>query len=337
MRILKKIIVRIPLIVPTLFGLITIMFFLTYYVPADPVGVAAGPNATPEMVEIIRVRYGFDQPIYVQYWKYIGNLIKGDLGRSLYSQRDIITDIKERMPATLEISLVALVLGSLIGLVLGVISATHRNSSVDYFIRIATITALSLASFWIAIQLQLTFSSNLKLLPLMGRISRNLRPPNTVTGFYLIDSLIAGDFRLFYDSLIHMVLPLISLSLVPIGTVARFIRAGMLGVLEGDFVVYAKSMGLSQRLLLWKYILKNALVSTVAQIGLLFGYVLSSTFVVEKIFMWPGVGSYALDSIVYMDYKAVFAVCLWTGIAYAVGGLSADILLEIVDPRVVSK
>ncbi len=337
MKILKMTIVRTLLLVPTLFGLITIMFFLTYYIPADPVGVAAGPNATPEQVEIIRARYGFDQPIHVQYWKYIRNIIKGDLGRSLYSQRDILTDIKERLPATIEISLIALVFGSLTGVALGVFSAIYRNSLVDYFIRIVTIAAISIAGFWIAIQLQLTFSSSLGLLPLIGRISRNLRPPNTVTGFYLIDSLIARDFRLFYDSLIHMVLPVISLALVPIGTVARFVRAGILGVLESTFVLYAKSMGLSQRLLLWKYILKNALVSAVAQIGLVFGYILATTFVVEKIFMWPGIGSYALDSILYLDYKAVFAVSIWAGIAYAVGGLLADILSDIVDPREVSK
>lgn len=333
MRILRLLILRIVLIVPTLLGVLTITFFLIYYLPSDPVGVAAGPNANPEQIQKIRERYGMDQPIHVQYLKYIRNILKGDLGRSLYTQRDISDDLKKRLPATLELSLTALVFGALIGTILGVLSALYQKTLFDYCIRVVTIATISVASFWFSIELQLIFASKLEIFPLIGRISRNVSPPNTVTGFYLIDSIIARDFSLFYDSLVHMTLPMITLSLVVIGTISRFVRTEVLGVLNNDYTFYLKSMGLSSRLLIWKYILKNASISAVAQMGLLFGYVLASTFVIESIFMWPGIGSYALNSILYLDYKGVYAVAIWTAIVYAIGGLLADILLNIIDPR----
>jgi peptide/nickel transport system permease protein len=287
------------------------MFFLTYYLPADPVGVAAGPLATKEEKDRIRKRYGFDQPVHVQYVYYIKRIVlKGDFGSSLYTQREIKDDLFERLPATLELAFWSLNIGTLLGILFGVYSAIKRNSLVDHLTRVTTIAAISLASFWIAIELQLVFGYSLGLTPLLGRIDRALPPLPQITGFYLVDSILTLHLKHFLSSLAHLILPVATLAFVPLGTIARFTRAGVLGVMGSGYALYGRAMGLSPRLLIWKYILKNALVSTIAQIGLLFGYVLASTFVVEKIFMWPGIGGYALDSILFLDYKAVFAVSL---------------------------
>ena len=338
MRILRVIISRMALLVPTLFGLVTIMFFLTYYLPADPVGVAAGPLATKEEKDRIRKRYGFDQPVHVQYVYYIKRIVlKGDFGSSLYTQREIKDDLFERLPATLELAFWSLSIGTLLGILFGVYSAIKRNSLIDYLTRATTIAAISLASFWIAIELQLVFSYSLGLTPLLGRIDRELPPLPQITGFYLLDSILTLHPKHFLSSLAHLILPVATLAFVPLGTIARFTRAGVLSVMGSGYALYGRAMGLSSRLLIWKYVLKNALVSTIAQIGLLFGYVLASSFVVEKIFMWPGIGGYALDSILFLDYKAVFAVSLWAGVVYSIGGLLADILLILIDPREITK
>jgi len=338
MRILRVVILRLLVLVPTLLGLVTIMFFITYYLPADPVAVVAGRLATPEQKAKIRQFYGFDKPIHIQYIHYIKRIVlKMDFGRSLYTQREIGKDIIGRLPATLELALLSLSTGILLGIIVGVYSAIKRNSLLDFFARGITIAAISLASFWIAIELQLVFGYKLGILPLLGRINRDLQPPHHITGFYLLDSILTWNVETFKSSLVHLILPAIPLVLVSMGTIARFTRAGVLGILGSGYVEYGRAMGLSPRLLVWKYVLKNALVGTIAQIGLLFGYVLASTFVVEKIFMWPGIGGYALNSILYLDYKAVFGVSLWAGVVYSIGGLLADILLIVVDPREITK
>lgn len=322
---------------PTLLGLVTIMFFLTYYLPADPVAVAAGPMATPEQIETIKARYGFDQPIYVQYVRYIRDIVlKGNFGTSLYTHRAIKEDLIRRIPATLEIALISLLVGIAAGIVSGVFSATRRNGFSDHLIRAVSIAAISIAPFWIAIELQLIFNYELHLLPLIGRINPDIHL-ETITSFYLLDSIITSNWTAFGDVFLHLVLPVATLALVPWGIITRFSRAGMLGVLSSDYVLYERAMGVSYRRIVWKFALKNALVGTVAQIGLLFGFILASTFVVEKIFMWPGIGAYALESILYLDFKVVFAVSVWAGVAYSLGALLSDILQMVIDPREVTK
>lgn len=338
MKILRIIMIRLFQLVPTLIGLMTIVFFLTYYLPADPVSVAAGPFATEEQRAAISKLYGFDKPVYIQYVHYIKSVIlKGDFGHSLYTHREIGKDILKRLPATLELAVPTLCMGSLLGILLGVYSGLHRNSLLDHVFRGLSIAGISLASFWVAIELQLIFSYELPIAPLLGRIRRDIQSPNHITGFYILDSILNLNGRALLSSLAHLVLPAIASGLVIVGTITRFTRTGVLGIIESGFIEYEKSMGLSKRLLVWKYLLKNALSGTVAQLGLLFGYVLASTFVVEYVFMWPGIGKYALDSILYLDYKAVFAVTLWTGLVYSGGSLLADIGLFLIDPREVEK
>ena len=191
MRILKVVIIRLFTLVPTLLGLVTIIFFLTYYLPADPVSVAAGPLATPEQKAKIRELYGFDKPIHVQYMQYIKRIVlKGDFGQSLYTRRQIGEDIIRRFPATLELALCSLSVGILLGILLGVYSALNRNTLLDHLTRGITIAAISVASFWLAIELQFVFAYRLPIAPLLGRIDRNLQPPQRITGFYLLDSLL---------------------------------------------------------------------------------------------------------------------------------------------------
>jgi len=337
MRFIRVIAIRLAILVPTLLGLVTIMFFLTYYLPADPVAVAAGPMATPEQIETIKERYGFDQPIYVQYVRYIRDIVlRGDFGTSLYTHRSIREDLANRIPATLELALISLILGVFAGIVSGVVTATRRNGATDHLIRAISIAAISIAPFWIAIELQMIFNYKLRLLPLIGRITAGTQV-ESLTGLYLVDTLITGNWSAMGDACLHLVLPVVTLALVPWGIITRFSRAGMLGVLSSDYVLYARAMGVSHNKVVWKLALKNALVGTVAQVGLLFGFVLASTFVVEKIFMWPGIGAYALESILYLDFKVVFAVSLWAGVAYALGALLADVLQMVVDPREVSR
>jgi peptide/nickel transport system permease protein len=326
---------RLMTIIPTLLGLIILTFFLARLVPADPAALIAGESATQEQIAALRQRYGFDQPLYVQLGIYLSQLATGNLGTSIYTGRPVLEDLRERFPATLELTLVAIGVAALLGVPLGILSALKRNSWLDHLLRLCTTAGLAITGFWLGIMLQLFFVMDLDLFPLGGRISG--QEPQSVTGFLILDSLLGLDGAALLSTLQHLTLPALTLAYPAFATIVRFTRSGVLDVVQRDFIMYEKAMGLPRRLIIFKYLLRNALTSTVAQIGLLFGSLLAGAVVTEQVFDWPGLGLYAVESIMKFDYQATLGITLWAGVAYSMANLLVDIAQAIIDPRTVQR
>lgn len=331
---IRFVIRRLLLAIPALFGLIALTFFLIQIAPGDPAAEIAGESATPEQIEQVRRDYGFDQPIVVQFGYYLARIARGDLGKSYFSGNPIADDIRNRLPATLELVTVILTLSAVLGIALGVMAGARHNQPTDYAIRGFTVAGLALANFWIAIMLQLLFSMELDWLPLRGRFDPDVAPPATVTGLYLIDSLLALRPDAFLITLSYLALPVLAQMKGPVATIARFTRSGMLDTLQKDFVTYEYAVGYPRRVVIWTYVLRNSVVAAVTQIGLLFGNLLGGTVVIEAIFDFPGIGLYLVQSIFNADYNAVLAVTLVIGGIYAVVNIAVDVAHAIIDPRV---
>ncbi|MEQ1954037.1 ABC transporter permease [Mesorhizobium sp. CN2-181] len=322
---------RLIWLAPTLFGILAFVFVLSRVVPVDPAVLAAGENASPAQVEELRQHSGFDEPLPRQFIRYIADVARGDLGTSFYTQQPIADDLLTRLPATLELSITAVLLAALIGIPLGVLAGLRRNSWLDHFLRMATVSCMALASFWIAIQLQLMFSMSFSWLPLSGRTDGFA--PTALTGFMVVDALIRGDGGSVLSALEHLVLPALTLALPAAATVQRFTRNSVINVIASPSVTYQSAMGLPRRVIVWKYVLRMALAATVTQLGLIFGILLTGALVVETVFDWPGLGGYAVRSIMYSDYNAVMGLTLCVGALFAVLNLLVDILQAAIDPR----
>ena len=316
---------------PTVLGLLAFVFVLSRVVPIDPAVLVAGENASAAQVEEVRQRFGFDESLPLQFIHYLRDIARGDLGTSLYTQQPIADDLFGRLPATLELTMAAVLLAAVIGIPLGVLSGLHRNSWLDHFLRLATVSCMALASFWIAIQLQLLFAMTLSWLPLSGRVDGLL--PNTITGFMVVDAVIEGDRELFVSAFEHLMLPALTLALPAAATVLRFTRNSVINVIASPSVAYQTAMGLPRRVIIWKYVLRMALAATVTQLGLIFGILLTGALVVETVFDWPGLGGYAVSSILYADYNAVMGVTLCAGALFAILNLLVDMLQAAIDPR----
>lgn len=312
-----------------------LVFLISNVVPADPAALAAGPFADQKQIEKIRQKYGFDKPLHVQLWNYMKRLSRGDLGESLYTHRPISWDIFNRFPATIELTLVSLFISIILGIPIGIFSAVRRNTWIDHVLRAITIAGLAIAAFWLAIELQLVFGYHLDLFPISGRITGS--PPEHITGLYILDSILTWNGKALWSSLVHITLPAATLVFTAFATLVRFTRAGVINALNSDYVLYERAMGMPRSMLVYKYVLRNAVTSTITQIGLLFGYLLAGSVVIERVFSWPGMGAYAVESILMMDYAAVMGVALWTGVAYTMGNLCVDIILTFVDPREVTR
>jgi peptide/nickel transport system permease protein len=330
---LRFILRRALLAIPSLFGLLVLTFFLIRVVPADPAAALAGENATPAQVAEIRKQYGLDRPLYEQFVVYLGQVARFEFGESAYSRRPVALDIMQRLPATLELTISALLIATLLGIPLGTIAAVYHNRWPDTLLRILSVAGVAVAAFWFAIELQLLFAMDLGWFPLRGRMSSGLAAPPTVTGFLLLDSLIAGRFDVFRDALHHLVLPAVTLSLGGLATIARFTRAGVLDTLQKDYVLYERAQGFPGRALIWKFVLKNSVVAAITQIGLLFGSLIAGAVVVETIFDWPGIGFYTVQAILTADYKVMLAVTLLIGVIYAAVNILVDLLHGLIDPR----
>jgi peptide/nickel transport system permease protein len=235
------------------------------------------------------------------------------------------------LPATIELTLVAMIIAVVVGVPLGVVSALYRNTIVDHVLRVLTVAGLAVASFWLALLLQLLFSMELRWLPLQARITGF--PPPSITGFYVIDALLEGNFTRLGNVLAHLTLPALTLAFPALATVVRFTRAGVLETLQKNFVTYQRAMGIPAGLIVWKYVLRNSMVSTVTQIGLLFGILLAGTVVIETVFQWPGIGAYAFEAILQSDYAAVMGFTVYAGVVFGIVNLIVDITQEMIDPR----
>jgi peptide/nickel transport system permease protein len=331
MRAVVLIVNRLVWFPPTVLGLMIITFTVSHIIPADPVAYMAGENATAEQIAALRAKFGFDQPMHVQLWRYVLGVLNGEFGISLYTQRPIADDLLGRLPATLELTFVAVLLSAVIGIPLGVIAAVYRNSPLDHFLRIFTVSGLAIAAFWLAILFQLLFAMQLGWTPLQGRVSG--WGPDEVTGFFLIDAALMWDGAVFRDVVAHMVLPAVTLAFPAMATVVRFTRAGVLDAINSNYVLYEQAMGMPSRVIIWKYVLRNALIGTVTQIGLIFGVLIANGVVVEAVFNWPGLGLYAVNSILQSDYKAIMGFTIVQGVIFIIVNLLVDISHGLIDPR----
>lgn len=333
MRRLEIILSRFIWFIPTLFGLLLVVFLIANVVPTDPARIIAGENATEAQLTILRDQLGLNEPLYTQFYIYVRDLLTGDMGRSLYTQREISDDLLRRLPATLELTLVSITLAILLGVPFGVISAIRANTWVDQTLRVLSVSGLAVASFWFAIELQLFFSTRLGWTPLNGRISGF--GPEKITGFLLIDSILIRDWESLRSTLWHLVLPTLTLALPAAATLLRFTRAGVLEVINSNYVLYETAMGFPRAVVVWKYVLRNALISTVTQIGLIFGSLFAGAVVVEAVFDWPGLGTYAVQSILQSDTKAILGFSILVGVVFIFINLIVDIVHTFIDPRMV--
>ena len=322
---------RIMWMPPTLFGLVLIVFAISHVIPSDPARVMAGENAPAEQVQALRHKYGLDLPLPQQFLRYVGATATGNMGTSLFTQRPVAEDLWSRLPATFELALYAMVIAVVAGVPLGVVAAVRRNSLLDHVVRVATITGLAMAAFWLAILLQLLFSMWLGLTPVQGRIDG--WGPDPITGFYTIDAMLRGDWETLGQSLRYLALPMLTLALPAMATIVRFTRAGVLNVMSSNFVFYQTAMGIPRRRVVWKYILRSALIGTLTQIGLIFGNLIAGAVVVETVFDWPGLGSFAVNSILQSDCNAIMGFTLFVGVVFILVNLLVDIAQAVLDPR----
>jgi ABC-type dipeptide/oligopeptide/nickel transport system permease component len=322
---------RIVWMPPTLFGLVLIVFAISHVIPSDPARVMAGENAPPEQVQALRHKYGLDLPLPQQFARYVGDIATGNLGISLFTQRPVAEDLWSRLPATLELALYAIVIAVVVGVPLGVVAALRRNSTLDHLVRVVTVTGLAMAAFWLAILLQLLFSMWLGLTPVQGRIDG--WGPDPITGFYTIDAMLRGDWQTLGQALRYLALPVLTLALPAMATIVRFTRAGVLNVMSSNFVFYQTAMGIPRRRVVWKYILRSALIGTLTQIGLIFGNLIAGAVVVETVFNWPGLGSFAVNSILQSDYNAIMSFTLFVGVVFILVNLLVDVAQAVLDPR----
>lgn len=327
---------RLLLGIAVLFGVVVITFFLTRIIPSNPAAKWVGPRATPEQIKQATIELGLDQPKHIQFLRYLKDVLRGDFGRSLRSHQPITEEIKKYAPATLELVLLATVFAVFAGIPLGVISAKRKDSWIDHLSRFFSVGAVSLPTFWVGLFLQLIFYRSLGWLPLgdqLGTEIKLLYEIPHVTGLLMLDSLLTGRWIIFKDALVHIILPCITISLYPIGLVARMTRSALLEILGEDYITAARSYGLKERVVLWSYALRNSLGPTSTVVTLSIGYTLVNTFLVEAIFSWPGIGTYISTAVTGLDYPAIMGVTVFSAVAYVILNLISDIIIAM-DPRV---
>lgn len=319
-----------------LLGVTLVTFTLTNMVPGDPIAAALGEGAAsnPATVAAYVEKYGLDRSLPEQYLTYLGNLVQGDMGTSLTTRQPVVEDLAKAVPATVEIALCAIVISLAVGVTLGTLAAYRRGLVSDQVIRVVSLIGLSIPSFWLALVAFNFFYLQLGIAPGSGRLSPRLTPPPTVTGLYTVDSLISGDWEAFVDAAAHLVLPVLVLSLFTIGLLTRFVRTSVLEVLDSDYVRAARAKGLSGRSVVFGYVLRGASLPVLTIVGLAFGALLSGTVLVESVFAWPGLGTYAYNAASSLDLPGVMGVGLVVGVIYLVINLAVDLLYGVLDPRV---
>jgi len=334
MRFVGFLLRRVVGIAAVMIGVSVITFAISHVVPADPAVAALGDHATDAQIAAFRAEYRLDRPLPEQYATYVVGLLHGDLGRSIRTRRSVADDLADSFPATLELSLAALGISLLIGIPAGIWSAIYRGRLPDVIVRIAALAGGSLPVFWLGLIVIGLFYYQLGWFPGGGRLDTFVSPPPTRTGLYVVDSVLALDVDALRSSLIHLVLPSLTLGYFSTAVVARMTRSSMLEVLGQDYMRTARAKGLAERLIVVRHGLRNALIPTVTVIGLTFGSLLSGAVLTETIFSWPGLGRYATASAISLDFPAVLGVTLLAAIVYPVANLAVDIAYYWLDPRI---
>jgi ABC-type dipeptide/oligopeptide/nickel transport system permease component len=330
---LRYIVKRILLMIPILIGISLLTFFISNTIPGDPARLAAGPYADAKVIAELRENMGLNDPIYVQYGHYMKNLLSGELGNSNYSHQPVMKDIKQYFPATLELTLFSMLITILIGIPLGVISASKKDKFADQIARVMALVGVAMPAFWLGIIFLLFFYLQLGVLPGSGRLDTGLAPPETITGMYTLDALLTGNWTVFSSALIHLILPGITQAAVTIGMLTRMTRSSMLEVLKSDYIRTAFAKGGSEKRVLYGHALRNGMMPILTLLGMTFGHSLGGSVLVESVFSWPGLGKYAVNAITYLDFPAVMAVTILIAVLFIIVNLIIDILYQVVDPR----
>lgn len=334
-RTMRLILGRLLAAIPTLISVVVVTFILTRMLPGDPAAYFAGPAATPASIEETRTRLGLDGSLIEQFIAYLGDLARGDLGNSLTSGQPVIDDLRNRLPASLELTFGALLVAAVIGLPLGVGAALRPGGLVDRACSLVSTTGQAVPTFFLGLALVFVFYYLLDWAPApLGRLDIVWSSPDEITGFWSIDSLLAGDFELLGAVLAQLVLPVTTLALFGIGPLARTARAGMIEVMASDFVRTARAAGLSRRKVLWTYAFRNALLPVLNSAGMVFSFMLGASVLVEKVFGWPGIGAYAIDAVLASDFAPVQGFVLAMAILYLIINLLIDIASGFLDPKV---
>lgn len=328
---------RVAMLIVVLIGMSLLTFMISHAIPGDPVRLAAGPHAGPEQIESLRKQLGFDKPLPVQYLMYISDLLHGDMGTSIETRKPVREEVVTYLPATAELSIFALLISVAIGLPLGVVSATRKNTFIDNGGRIVSLLGTSTPIFWLGLLLQLLFYKELGLLPIGGRIGIELNPPAHITGFYIIDSILSGDWLALKSSILHLILPAFTLGYGSMAVFTRMTRSSILEVLNEDYIKTARAKGLSERVVIYKHALRNAILPVMTIIGLQFASLLGGAVLTETVFSWPGIGNYGVHAIMTLNFPAIMGVTLITTVIFVIVNLIVDISYAFIDPRIIYK
>ena len=326
---------RLALAVPSLIGVVIVTFLLARALPGDPAAYFAGPAATKEAIEQVRAKLGLDRPLPVQFVRYVADLARGDLGVSLTTGQPVALEIRTRLPASAELTLLGLIVAVSVAVPLGILAATRPGSILDHACRVLATAGVSLPVFFTGLILVYVFYYLFGLAPApLGRLGVFFSSPLQVTGFYLIDSALAGDWEVWRASLQQLVLPALTLGLFALAPIARITRASMLAVLASDFVRTARASGLSPFTVIITYGFRNAMLPVVTTLGMVFSFLLGANVLVEKVFAWPGIGSYAVEALVASDFAPLQGFVLTMAALYVVLNLTIDVVYGLIDPRV---
>jgi ABC-type dipeptide/oligopeptide/nickel transport system permease component len=326
---------RLLFAIPSLIGVVIVTFLLTRALPGDPAAYFAGPAADKQVIEDIRKKLGLDKPLIEQFVRYTADLAQGDFGNSLTTGQPVATELRNRLPASAELTLLGLLVSVVIAIPLGILAATRPGSWIDHLCRVTTTAGVSLPVFFTGLVLVYVFYFKLGWSPApLGRLDVFASTPPAVTGFYLIDSVIARDWEAFRSALSQLILPTATLAIFSLAPIARMTRASMLAILASDFVRTARASGLSPRKVIVTYAFRNAMLPVITTLSMTFSFLLGANVLVEKVFAWPGIGSYAVEALIASDFAPVQGFVLTMAIMYVLINLVIDILYGIIDPRV---
>ncbi|THB81831.1 MAG: ABC transporter permease [Desulfobacteraceae bacterium] len=334
---IKYITKRLILLIPTLFGVVTIVFFMMSLAPGDPARLALGAHATPEAVEAMRHELGLDRPLHIQYLNYLKQVAVFDFGKSIKTGEPVLYELLSRFPATIELSVVSIIISTILGILAGIISATRQNSMIDFGAMFAALVGVSMPVFWLALILIMVFSVGLNLFPTGGRINIRLFM-DPLTQFYLLDAIVyifrEGDFSYFLSALKHIILPAVALATIPLAVIARVTRSSMLEVVRQDYIRTARAKGLSERTVIYKHALRNALLPVITIIGIEFGYNLAGAVLTEEIFSWPGIGRWLYSAVTARDIPAVQGGVILIAVVFVLVNLAVDIFYAYINPKI---
>jgi len=320
-------------IIPTLLGVSIVVFLLLSITPGDPAELLLGERATEASLEAMREYLGLNEPLYVQYGLFLKRLVKLDLGETIWTRQKVSTEIKERFPATMELSLAAMFLSCLLGVILGIVSASRQYSIFDYLSMVTSLIGVSMPVFWLGLMLMLVFSIHLGWFPVSGRISVGTEL-EVITNFYVLDAILTRNWKALADVLHHLALPAIALSTIPMAIVARMTRSSMLEVLRQDYIKTARAKGLSEIKVVLKHALRNGLIPVITVIGLQFGILLGGAILTETVFAWPGVGKWIYEGVVKRDYMVIQGGTMLVAAVFVVVNTLVDILYAVINPRI---